>query len=147
MRPVLQTRVGRRGNCYQACVASILEVPIDEVPDQALGRTPEEYVHILRGWLAPRGLSLIAATLGPYTPEELLPELWHAGYWIAGIATNSRDLDHAVVMRGNTVVWDPHPTPHNWEPYVANPHINGIAMFVPLDPAQTFASAGVATTS
>lgn len=34
MRPVLQTRFGDpMGNCWEACLASILAVELDEVPD------------------------------------------------------------------------------------------------------------------
>ena len=94
MRPVVQTRTGRGGNCYQACIASVLEVPIEEVPAQALANSPEDYVRILRGRLAPRGLSLIAGTFGgPLRPEEIRAELRHEGYWLAGIATNSPEQE------------------------------------------------------
>ena len=32
MKPLMQTRFGKEGNCFAACVASVLEVSIDEVP-------------------------------------------------------------------------------------------------------------------
>ena len=35
MIPASMTRTGYGGNCYQACIASILELPLDEVPDMA----------------------------------------------------------------------------------------------------------------
>ncbi len=35
MIPVYQTVHGPRGNCYAACIASILEVPLDALPARA----------------------------------------------------------------------------------------------------------------
>lgn len=52
MIPVDQTTYGHTdGNCFSACVASILEIPIEEVPN-TLGVNAE-----LMRWLAGRGLS------------------------------------------------------------------------------------------
>lgn len=33
MIKIMQTSFGEKGNCFNACVASILEIPIDELPD------------------------------------------------------------------------------------------------------------------
>lgn len=33
MIPVMQTELDRKGNCYSACVASILEIPIESLPN------------------------------------------------------------------------------------------------------------------
>jgi hypothetical protein len=52
MIPVYQTIDGPDGNCYQACMASILEVPLGEIPTFAGWRD-------LRAWLAERGWSLV----------------------------------------------------------------------------------------
>lgn len=95
MLPVDQTTHGPNdGNCFSACIASILEIPIQSVP-RFVNVTPD----LLR-WLAGRGLS---ATL--YYSDEYVPP----GYAIAaGPSKRFAGRMHACVAFDGIVVHDPH---------------------------------------
>lgn len=109
MIPVAQTRFGgpdapseEAGNCYAACVASILELPIDELPDatpdQAGG---EEWQEVWGRWFRGRGLITYNLVRGEGNDAPF------AGYTIGSVASRHGDYDHAVVCRDGEVVWDP----------------------------------------
>lgn len=67
MKPVSQTIFGlEEGNCFAACVASILELTIEEVPNFCLA--PGEWFVAFEEWLADRGL--LAISLGDDTSDE-----------------------------------------------------------------------------
>lgn len=51
MRPVIQTVHGPKGNCFEACVASIVECELEEVPELV----GDNWADILRSWLKSRG--------------------------------------------------------------------------------------------
>lgn len=58
MKPVTQTTFGDgKGNCFTACVASILELPIDAVPNFCVDYGEGEWWIELEKWLAPRALA------------------------------------------------------------------------------------------
>jgi hypothetical protein len=91
-----QTTYGpSHGNCISACVASILEVPIETVPFFVDENWRERFV----GWLAARGL---AATELENPPP---------GFSIAfGPSTRLAGRGHACVARDGVIVHDPHPS-------------------------------------
>ena len=97
MSPVDQTTYGpTHGNCISACLASILEVPIETVPSFVDTYWWERFV----GWLAAQGL---AAT----SVEGTIPP----GYAIAfGPSTRLADRGHACVALDGVIVHDPHPS-------------------------------------
>lgn len=108
--PVPQTRFEPpTGNCFAACLASILECPLDEVPqptavDDACPRwTP--YWQRVEAWLAERNLGLIEFPVGGngYVPP---------GYTILSTTPRGCDYQHAVVARDGEVVWNPWPFEH-----------------------------------
>lgn len=115
MRPVDQTTYGvNDGNCFPACIASILEISIDEVP-----RFFGPSVDFLR-WLAPQGLSATRYKGSDYVPP---------GYAIAaGPSRRFAGRLHACVAYDGAVVHDPHPSrdglPFGVEDYVVlhGPH-------------------------
>ena len=132
MRGVYQTRKGfGRGNCVAACLATVLEVPLEEV-DWIQGYSQEivaytkrwlpawEYVSVDMGYdydLVPmpelgEGQSRWTYKLYPYEkpPTE--------GYWFASVPSKSLvrppENDyyplpalHFVVMKGDELAWDP----------------------------------------
>ena len=65
MLPVMQSRTGANGNCMEASLASLLELPLDAVPD--LG-TNAQWLPRLADFLAGRGLYYIL--VAPLDPEE-----------------------------------------------------------------------------
>lgn len=106
MKPVDQTAFGPSvGNCFAACVASVLEVPLADVPNFCEGDTTD-WFEKLRDWLRPRGFYAFGMKLSgrPGEPEGWYPE----GLHIAGGRSPRHDCLHAVVARGSEV-HDPHP--------------------------------------
>ena len=49
MKPVMQTRVGEEGNCLSACIASLLEVPIEEI-DLSCALNPDTWFEQLNAY-------------------------------------------------------------------------------------------------
>ena len=106
MRPVDQTTFGHPGgNCFSACVASLLHLPIENVP-YFMG-DPDEPGHVWAGrldaWLEPRGFYALHFDVDPDRHQSL----WPKGYFI--LCGKSPRGDHAVVARGSATVHDPHP--------------------------------------
>jgi hypothetical protein len=108
MTPVEQTILAPPlGNCYAACIASVLECSLDEVPQprEDKGGTPEGWEQYLtrlhEEFLYPRNLRTVFldATTG-YVP---------AGYSILGAVSSRGDWLHAVVAFDGEIVYDPHP--------------------------------------
>lgn len=109
MKPVDQTTFGHPGgNCFSACVASILGLPISEVP-YFMGEPGEpggKWAGRLSEFLRPRGYYALHFNIDP---ERLDREvLWPEGYFIR--CGKSARGDHAVVAKGAEVVHDPHPS-------------------------------------
>jgi len=98
MRSVDQTTYGPTyGNCISACIASILEMPIEAVPFFA----DENWWPRFLEWLAKRDLSATKIEGGP--PP--------AGFTIAfGPSTRLAGRGHACVAFDGIIVHDPHPS-------------------------------------
>ena len=94
MKPVDQVflidRDGR-GDCLRACVASILELDLHDVPDFGLF-----------GWNWMQAL-VCYADIDIEVPHET------SGYWIAG-GMSARGVRHSVVFLGGEMAHDPHPS-------------------------------------
>jgi hypothetical protein len=101
VKPVDQTKFGvPGGNCFSACVASLLSVPVDDVP-YFMGE--KDWLRPLADWLQPRGFYPIFFNLGPHVGD------WRPqGLYVLG--GESARGPHAVVARGDEVVHDPHPS-------------------------------------
>lgn len=91
--PVYQSREGPDGDCYEACLASILGLPLAAVPP--LGR--EGWAARLRKWLATLGLRPEFLTGAAPAP---------AGYAVAS-CPHFTGANHAVVTLGGETVHDP----------------------------------------
>ncbi len=127
MIPVDQTRYGLPekdeptkdppGNCWTACVASILELPLSEIPDEAAfwkpGMTPMEswrpYLRSMHEWLHERGITLIEVAAknlnfcGPIECFEKFPSI------LVGPSPRNPERGlHAVVGLGGNIIHDPH---------------------------------------
>lgn len=78
MKPQEQLRKERNGDCLRACVATLLEVNIEKVPDFALiegvdsNGYPEFWI-ALQSWLNARGLWFLEMQLPPNVPFMPLP--------------------------------------------------------------------------
>lgn len=102
MIPVEQTMVwspeSPDGNCFDACIASILECPIEEVPHYTDPKWLQKYWY----WLQDRGWDLDYQL---FREGEAPPE----GYAILAVKSPRGPIEHAVVIKDGEIVWDPHP--------------------------------------
>lgn len=107
MIPVKQTTFGAdlavpdAGNCVQAAVASLLELPLSAVPHIAheahvAGRS---WFDVLGDWLGDLGYGLVL------TGGQIPPPVWHL---VVGPSPRG-DWDHIVVAFGEELRHDPHP--------------------------------------
>ena len=98
MKPVYQTREGYpNGNCLQACIASVLEVSLDDVPE--IPPESADWVADLHTILAPYGYYTV-----DITTDGTIPQGWHL---IAGKSPRG-DFYHSVVGLDGEMVHDPH---------------------------------------
>jgi hypothetical protein len=119
MTPAYQTiredsQRSQAGDCFRACVASILDQSIDVVPhffrDQKGGARVEPYVEIeMQKWFNELGLNIIFLPILAGNPEQAMnifggryPRLHYilVGQTIKGV-------HHSVVCRGNQILHDP----------------------------------------
>lgn len=118
MIPVDQTTFGvSRGNCFSACVASLLELPIADVP---FFMGDEQWWSSFNDWLRPRGFYALCVML----PAEAHPP----GLNI--LSGKSPRGPHAVVAHGIDVIHDPHPSRAGLLTR------EDVIVLVPLDPAR-----------
>jgi len=109
--PVRQTKNGDDANCYAACLASIFEVSLEEVPqptsDDCTFEAWQRYnARIESQFLAPRGFR--TAEFGALTGDtgELAKP---RGYSILTVESFGFAGAHAVVCFDGEVVWNPLP--------------------------------------
>lgn len=93
MKPVTQSKTGKDGRCFPACLASILEIPENSVPD--LDNTNKKQVD---SFLSQHGLEYARV------PTDIKPAGYHV---IEGISL--RGGAHAVVGLDGRLIHDPHP--------------------------------------
>lgn len=105
MTPVMQSKLFCKdgihsGNCYAACLASLLDLPLWMVP-------PFEDMFASHSWSTRTdewlerffGLELVMADEGEVPAEP------HMVY-----GPSARGVDHAVIYQGDSMVHDPHPS-------------------------------------
>lgn len=108
MIPVDQTKFGERaGNCFAACIASILGLSLSRLPNFCAW--PEsEWWERTNAWLAEhhgvRALMVVADSFGAKGLGEL-SDVYHIKS-----GDGPRGLKHSVVGLGEEVVHDPHPS-------------------------------------
>lgn len=126
MIPVNQTVFGgRKGNCFSACIAALLELPIEEVPTFCENR--ETWLADLQAWLRPRGyfyLDIKFASDG--ARADLLPVF---GYHVIS-GDGERGCRHSVIGLAGEMIHDPLP---NGTGLIANETIE-YGFLIPLDP-------------
>lgn len=105
MTPVDQTHDYELGNCLQACVASVLDKKLEDVPDFLKLYGPRWFPE-LRTWLGQFGKHAAYVS----TANSLISHVYpHELHWI-GVGDGPRGVRHAVVCLHNEVVHDPHPS-------------------------------------
>jgi hypothetical protein len=97
-----QTEFGELGNCMSACLAMMLGLRIDEVPNfSAMNLTDNQKYKAMQEWLLNLGYQLLT-----FEAAGLLHML--RGYCIAGGAS-PRGFFHAVIIKDGVLWHDPHP--------------------------------------
>lgn len=105
MIPTQQTVTGERGNCMAACWASILEVPIESVPDyQAVDAAGGSWMNTVNTWLS-KHHGRIYYELHNWVTPAVIPDGFHLINGDGGGAA----AGHSCVGFFGRLVWDPHP--------------------------------------
>lgn len=108
MKPVDQTIFGnKKGNCFAACVASLLNLPLEEVPNFCADYTDETWWNAFRSWLHKRKLEAFFFEFGDSFDEAPM----HGDFlWIASGKSPRGDFLHSTVYKGKKLEHDPHPS-------------------------------------
>jgi hypothetical protein len=125
VQQIVNANTRPRGDCFKACVASVLERPLAEVPHFVDLQEDVGYywLDLTNGWLRNQGY--------PFTlvyrrwANEKQPSLWYVkrkgrqwtrwglaipGFWIMTVESkNFKDAHHNIVARDDRIVWDPSP--------------------------------------
>lgn len=107
MTPVDQTLFwtpeGNRGNCQQAATASILDLPLDEVPN--FHDCEQGFWRGFKDFIQSRGYVVMALRNGDM-------DSWcrHSGAHYLAYGQSPRGVSHAVVYCRGVLAHDPHPS-------------------------------------
>jgi hypothetical protein len=115
LKPVLQTKFGKpEGNCFAACIASILECDLADLPDFADKPADENWLAWFNALLAPKGFGIFHSEASAEKPLNVyIPLGTH--FIVAG--PGKRGIQHCVIMKsnggeqgfGDDFVHDPYP--------------------------------------
>jgi hypothetical protein len=109
VKPVNQSIArGPRANCFAACIASVLECELAEVPQPTAAEGTDfdawqGYLGRVNEFLATRNRILWPLGLRTVQGEILLPR----GYALLGVVSPRTGGLHSVVTRDGEIVWDP----------------------------------------
>lgn len=104
MKPVALVREDDWGDCLRACIASILELNRDAVPDFVKDHGARWFRELVR-WGEKRKTHVICVNT-----ESLITNVHPNNlFWIA-LGDCVRGHRHSVICQSNVVVWDPHPS-------------------------------------
>lgn len=113
MKPVYQTRRnGANGNCFEACVASILELSLDQVVDLASAHEHGDWLQTFMDWCTIHGLYYVETSPVKFKTQQAgkrkdgetaFGDCYHI---ITGISPRG-NYKHAVVGRNGKTVHDP----------------------------------------
>jgi hypothetical protein len=97
MTPVFQDKFGHgRGNCLQAAIASVIGLPLEDVPDFADGDS-QWFLRVYQ-WCIEKRIGVV------YFPDGNLPPIIGNCYGVAGVrVSESSEETHAVVMQYEVV--------------------------------------------
>lgn len=130
MKPVMQKVYNsQRGDCFSACVASILELQLDDVPNFH-DFDDKDFSDALDEWFNDRGMVYLEFDLTIGDATEFISQL-DMVYTIGTIRSpRARAIRHAVVCKGGKIIHDPHP---NQDGY--NCELELLGFILPMNPA------------
>ena len=101
MKKVFQTKFGfPDGNCHAACIASLFEVDIDDIP--SWGNRSDWYDKFTKWCVSNLGVQPIDIDADTCFIEPI-------GHYIINGESKNGDFWHSVIGYGGKVVHDPHP--------------------------------------
>lgn len=106
MKRVFQTKFGKpEGNCLGACVISILELEVKDIPSLGMDNWWGE----LKRFVRPFGYESLYFC--PDNREEFFNQIAEVSPEALYVGGNDgpRGLKHCVVLKGKTMIHDPHP--------------------------------------
>ena len=108
MIPVYQTVLTKEnGNCYAACLASILECSLEDVPN-FMADGSDEFDNLLNKWAGDTNFTIMSINMHRDIPY--ITESFKDVYSIGTIQSpRFENTLHAVVCKGFEIVHDPHP--------------------------------------
>lgn len=125
MIPVSQNEFGSTGNCMSACLASIFEVPLGEVPNffTVGGTEPDKWWKTCRDWLRTKGFGVMSLAV-----DSNILSMYEGIFIVSG--KSNRGFEHAVVFKDGKIIHDPHPSLDGIDEVVS------VDMLYPLDPSK-----------
>jgi len=105
MTPIMQTVTGKGGNCFSACLASVLDLPLSEVPNffEIAPDDRDDWWEAVRIWLRKRNLGVL-----PINADWNIVRSMPGAYLIvAGMSPRGRL--HSTIWFNGEMVHDPHP--------------------------------------
>ena len=88
------------GDCFRTCIASILEVPLETIPNRIMA---DEWANEFNALVAPFGYALLEVAPG----EEFGNRV--RGCWAIANGKSPRGTPHACIWKDGEIVHDPHP--------------------------------------
>ena len=108
MIPVDQTVSGfTNGDCMRACVASVFELPIEEVPN-FMEDGDDYFSSKLGAWCFERNLIPMDCQISWDDVRNDLKDIYIIAHGQSPRSSNEK-CRHAVIYKGNKMVHDPHP--------------------------------------
>lgn len=126
----------QRGNCLQAALATVFDLPLDEVP-HFVAMPADVWWSALERWLAERNIAVNWLPQPPWYPL--------GAYYLMTGKSPRGDFKHVVVCRNGDLIHDPHPDGTGLD--MDHPEQFGIYYFVVLDPARQPVTAGSTVSS
>lgn len=101
-RSLHKPEIGQHGDCWAACISSLTEIPIEELPDVNDPKNSEwpSYWYTMWNFLKDRGFSLYCENVNQFVGNN--------GYCIACGKSPRGDFNHAVIWNDG-IIHDPHP--------------------------------------
>lgn len=126
MKPVMQTVMGSKGNCFSACLASLFHLPISDVPNfyDAAGDDDALWWGGVRDWLRCRGFGMMTLALNETSRLDLFEG------WFIVCGESCRGIQHATLWRDGKIEHDPHPSQCGIE------QAESVDLLYPLDPSK-----------
>lgn len=112
MKPVnMMKAIPNEGDCLMACVASILEISLADLPEiRREHESDGKWYNVLQDALRLRGFAVVDLWGDHHENTEKYPAISPPGYTIAVGESPRGEGTHAVVALDGAIVHDPHPT-------------------------------------